>query len=90
MQRDICNSEFSNRLPVAGGVPQSSVFGPFMLTVYINDLPNEFSTKCKMYAGYLKLIIIIRSFSDLRLKTIGYRKNSKQINDIVKTIANEI
>ena len=63
--RVVCNGGFSNWSPVTSGVPQGSVLGPFMFIVYINDLPNELTTNCKMYADDIKLINIIRSSSDI-------------------------
>ena len=48
----------SNIAPVTSGVPQGSVLGPTLFSLYINDLPNIFKDTCvvcKLFADDVKL-----------------------------------
>ena len=49
------NSHRSDVLPVTSGVPQGSILGPMLFTVYINSLPEVLqSATCLMYADNTK------------------------------------
>ena len=62
------------------GVPQGSVLGPLLFVVYINDLPECLSNKCKMYADDSKV------FAEVNLN--GQSNLQMDINSIVKWCKN--
>ena len=52
------NNTCSSFLPVSKGVPQGSVLGPFLFSVYVNDLPNVLKfCRVQMYADDVQLCI---------------------------------
>ena len=49
-QRIVLNGQTSSWLNVTAGVPKSSVLEPLLFLVYINDLPDEITLSCKIFA----------------------------------------
>ena len=47
----------SNKSNVASGIPQGSILGPILFSIYINDLPNCLASQCKMFADYVKIYL---------------------------------
>ena len=45
----------SKSSPVISGIPQGSILGPILFTIYINDLPDCISGPCKIFADDTKL-----------------------------------
>lgn len=64
-QRVRVERTLSDPLPVGSGVPQGSVLGPLLFLIYINDIPENISSNCRLYADDLKLFRIIHSFTDI-------------------------
>ena len=41
---------------MTSSVPQGSVLGPLLFTIFINDLPDKIKNECKLYADGSKII----------------------------------
>ena len=59
-QRVVIGDNSSEWVDVTSSVPQGSVLGPLIFTIFINDLPALVKNKCKLYADDCKLISLIR------------------------------
>ena len=59
----------SDWVPVTSGIPQGSVLGPTLFTIYVNDLPREVSSCIKLFADDTKIYCRLRRDSDSLLHT---------------------
>ena len=50
---------------VTSSVPQGSVLGPLLFTIFINDLPDKGKNECRLYADDSKLIGVIEKDGDV-------------------------
>ena len=54
-QRVRINEAMSTRTDVLSGIPQGSILGPILFTIFINDLPDAVQSNCKIFADDTKL-----------------------------------
>jgi len=73
-QRVVLHGEKSNWSDVCSGVPQGSVLGPLLFTVFINDLDDDIKSLIKKFADDTKLM--------------GRVKSTEEVNIIKEDLAN--
>ena len=63
------NGQTSSWLNMTAGVPQASVLGPLLFLIYINDLPDEIASSCKIFTDDTSLFSKIenKSYSTFNL-----------------------
>ena len=68
-QRVILNGQTSSWRNILAGIPKGSVLGPLLFFIYINDLPNEIKSICKIFADDTSLFSKVKdaTFSDIQL-----------------------
>jgi hypothetical protein len=51
-------------MSLASGIPQGSVLGPILFTIYINDLPDVVKNVAKLFADDTKLYTTVNNTND--------------------------
>ena len=74
-QRVVLNGQCSNWSKIKAGVPQSSILGPLLFLVYINDLPEDLTANAKLFADDTSLFSVVH---DSTLSSISLN------NDLLK------
>ncbi|KAJ4935660.1 hypothetical protein JOQ06_017190 [Pogonophryne albipinna] len=69
-QRVFVNGKPSGWCPVLSGIPQGSVLGPALFVLYINDLPDNVSSRVQMFADDTKV------FKEIKCKEVAEKLQS--------------
>ena len=70
-QRIVLNGLSSSWKKILADVPQGSVPGPLLFLIYINNLPHDISSVCKMFADDISLFSKVKD-SSLSLPDLNY------------------
>ena len=60
------NNQYSRESPVQSGIPQGSILGPILFTIFINDLPDGIKSICKIFADDTKIYNDSNSYPDIQ------------------------
>ena len=74
--------------PITCDVPQGSIFGPLLLLIHINDLPNALLNQSRLYADDTCLLISSPNIEDLNVKSKTELHNCKIWMDLNKLSLN--
>ena len=63
-QQVVLNGQKSSTTSVTSGVPQGSVLGPVLFTLFVNDIPSMVSSPTFMFADDTKIFCCVKSGDD--------------------------
>ena len=59
-QRVLVQGSCSSWTSVKSGVPQGTILGPILFLIYINDLPDDITSKIKLFADDTKVYRVLK------------------------------
>ena len=65
-QRVRIGNSYSNMTDVTSGIPQGSILGPVLFTIFINDLPDALDVNCKVFADDTKIYDDSKKHNDIQ------------------------
>ena len=77
-QRVRINTSYSEFAPVTSGIPQGSILGPLLFIIYINDLPENVESVCKIFADDTKIYESTKNNHVLQKDLLGLLEWSRQ------------
>ena len=74
------NEATSSRADVLSGIPQGSILGPILFTIFINDLPESIQSNCRIFADDTKLYNISTNHTAIQQDLFSLQKWSDTWN----------
>ena len=62
-QRVVLKGNCSSWVDIGAEVPQGSILGPLLFLIYVNDLPIDLKSKCKLLADDTSLFPVVHDVS---------------------------
>ena len=84
-QRVVCSGHISPPIAIASGVPQSTVLGPLLFRIYINDLPDLITSSCSLFADDCLLYREIDTPDDCKILQNDLSKVESWANEWIMT-----
>ena len=86
-QRVILNGQYSSWVDTRAGVPQGSILGSLLFLIYVNGLPNDLRSECKLSVDDTSLFSIAR---DVNTSASDINNDLKLINNWdIQSVENE-
>ena len=79
-QRVRVGNLYSEPSQVTSGIPQGSIIGPILFTIFINDLPDCVSSCCKIFANDTKLYDVASNCTQIHKDIDALKKSSDKWN----------
>ena len=86
-QRVILNGQYSSWVDIRAGVPQGSILGALLFLIYVNGLPNDLRSECKLSVDDTSLFPVAR---DVNTSASDINNDLKLINNWdIQSVENE-
>ena len=63
----VLNGQYSSWTSIEAGVPQGSILGPLLFSIFINDLSHDLTTNVKLFADDTSLFFIVNNINTTNL-----------------------
>ena len=77
-QRVVLNGQLSSWPNIETGVPQGSILGPLLFSIYINDLSDGLTTNARLFADDVSLFFVV---DNINLSATNLNSDLTKIND---------
>ena len=79
-QRVRVGNKYSGMTDVTSGIPQGSILGPVLFTIFINDLPDNLNVHCKVFADDTKIYEDVKKSEQIQKDLYSMQKWTEHWN----------